>query len=312
MRRRRGTIAARTAAGLVSLLVLVSTGLLWSVTQKITSSVRIATVDLAHTSSSALLPMTVLLIGSDLRVGADVGGGVSGQRADALLVARFQPDHTVDVLSVPRDAWVPIPGRGTAKINAALNGSPSLVVRTVERLTGLGIDHVVVVDFDGLRDLTTALGGVTVDNPAASTDPLTHQHFPAGRLTLSGDRALTFVRQRYGLPGGDFGRIVRQQDMLAAIGRRLAADPGSLPATARIVARDVTVDRGLTPPVVTTLALAVMDSDIRFYTAPSAGFGTAPDGESYVRLNIRLLTTACRALRDDRPVPLPATPIRVP
>lgn len=327
--RRRAVVALGVAVALLSALVLTTAGVLWGLTQWVTTSVRSVAVPALHDPApqgtpsdttprqAADLPMTVLLIGSDLRAGADVGGGVTGQRADSIMLVRFDTDGAVTVLSIPRDSWVPIPGVGTEKINASLAGSPSLVVRTVEDLTGVPIDHVVLVDFNGVRDLTTALGGVTVDNPTASTDPLTHTHFDAGPITLSGDRALTFVRERYGLPGGDFGRIDHQQELVSAIGRQLAAadllaHPALLRQTVGIVARDVTVDSGLTPQLMTQLGVAVLTAPpgaVRFYTAPWSGFGTSADGESYVRLDMPLLGAACRALRDGAPVPLPETPI---
>ncbi|WP_290056352.1 LCP family protein [Amycolatopsis solani] len=261
-------------------------------------------------------PVTVMLLGSDRREGPDVGGGVTGERADSILLAHFAAGHRkLEVLSVPRDAWVPIPGHGSAKINASLSlGGVGLVVRTVEDLTGVRIDHVVVADFAGVRRLTTELGGVPVDNPVASTDPQTRTHFDAGPIVLEGDRALTFVRQRYGLPHGDLDRIGRQHLLLSALGRDVAAkgltDPDLLSRVFGVVHDTVSADAGLTPDRFRELFLDVATlppNAVSFHTAPVSGSGRAPDGQAYLTLDRPRLAAAADALRAGRPVPLPAT-----
>jgi LCP family protein required for cell wall assembly len=322
-RRRWGRIAVQISVGLLALLVLAAAGLLWNVTNSVTTAVHTVPVDALPSASGSTVgkPMTILLLGSDLREGSDVQAGVSGQRADAIMLIRFNAERTrIDVLSIPRDSWVPIPGKGTQKINASLGGGPSLVVRTVQALTGIQIDHVMLMDFNGVRDLTTALGGVTVVNEQAATDPRNGTHFNAGPITLSGDRALAYVRLRYGLPGGDFDRIAHQQQVVAAIGNKLTdADVVGKPLTlehmVRIVADNLTVDSGLTSGVMTQLLVDIVSTPqqgTHFYTAPSAGFGRSADGQDYVRLDMPKLTAATQALRSDRPVPLKGTPIALP
>jgi LCP family protein required for cell wall assembly len=322
-RRRWGRIAVQASVALLALLVLGAAGLLWNVTNSVTTSVHTVPVDAlpAARADTAGRPMTVLLLGSDLRVGSDVTAGVSGQRADAIMLVRFNAERTrIDVLSIPRDSWVPIPGHGTEKINAALGGGPSLVVRTVQALTGVRIDHVMLMDFNGVRDLTTALGGVTVVNEHAATDPRNGTHFDAGPIQLSGDRALAYVRLRYGLPNGDFDRIAHQQQVVSAIGHKLSnsdllGQPLMTEHVVRIVADNLTVDSGLTSSVMTRLLVDIVSTPQRathFYTAPSAGFGRSSDGQDYVRLDMTKLKAATTALNDDRPVPLPGTPIGLP
>ncbi|HYS40054.1 MAG TPA: LCP family protein [Pseudonocardiaceae bacterium] len=246
-RRRWGWIAVQVSLGLLALLIFGAAGLLWNVTNSVTRSVH--TVPVAALppapATTAGRPMTVLLLGSDLRVGTDATDGVAGQRADAIMLVRFSPDRSrIDVLSIPRDSWVTIPGKGTAKINASLAGGPSLVVQTVHALTGIQIDHVMMMDFGGVRDLTTALGGVTVINERATTDPRNGAHFDAGPLTLSGNRALAFVRQRYGLPNGDFDRIAHQQQF--GRGHRAEGEAGG-PARQSAAGEEHGADRGEQP-----------------------------------------------------------------
>ncbi len=145
-------------------------------------------------------PVTFLLVGSDTRVAAAEGEDPSG-RSDAIMIARFSGDRQhAQLISIPRDSWVDIPGRGMNKINAAYAfGGPSLLIQTVEQLTQVRIDHYVAIDFDGLIQVTDDLGGVdVVVAETTSNGPYT---FPAGVNQLNGDEARWYLGQRYGLPG---------------------------------------------------------------------------------------------------------------
>ncbi|GAA3881925.1 LCP family protein [Saccharothrix violaceirubra] len=256
---------------------------------------------------------TILLLGSDARVGADAGSGVTGERADVIMLARIAPHRgAVNVLSIPRDSWVDIPGRGYAKINAALAyGGIPLAVRTVEQVSGVHVDHVVEVGFGVVRELTTLLGGVTVTLPEASTDPLTNTTFDAGENVLEGDRALTFVRQRYGLPGGDLDRIARQHQLLfGALARVRTLNPLGQPLLldrlTRLVSSSVAIDEGLTVTDLFTLADQVSrigSGRVRFATAAVASLGTSPDGQSIVNLDADAFAAQCAALARDEPIP---------
>lgn len=321
-RRRWGRIAVQASVAVLALVVLGAAGLLWQVTNSVTGSIQsVPIAGLPTTVAAKGTPMTVLLLGSDARIGADQGNGVTGQRADAIMLIRMNADRSrIDVLSIPRDSWVNVPGHGTQKINAALNWGPSLQVKTVEALTGIPIDHVMVMDFDGVRDLTTALGGVTVVNEHAITDPRNGNHFNAGPLTLSGNQALLYVRIRYGLPNGDFDRIAHQQQVVAAISEKLRSEdvlgkPLLAEQMVGIVARNLTVDSGLTSALMTQTLVDILStppSGLHFYTAPFTGFGTSADGQSYVNLNMPVLAAACAALKADKPLPLKGTPINLP
>src|SRR5829696_4147668 len=154
-----------------------------------------------------------VLLGSDSRVKTDAGQG----RSDVLMVMHLSRDRkSAYIISFPRDMYVPIPGHGKDKINAAFAfGGPPLTVRTVEGLLGTRIDHVALIDFEGFMNLTEELGGVTVYNKHASASR--GYRFPAGYLTIKGEEALAYVRERYGLPRGDLDRADRQRAVLQAI-----------------------------------------------------------------------------------------------
>ena len=124
-------------------------------------------------------PVTFLLVGSDTR-GETLDGEDPDGRSDAIMIARFSGDRRhAQLISIPRDSWVDIPGHGKNKINASYAfGGPSLLIQTVEQLTQVRIDHYVAIDFDGIIQVTDDLGGVDVYvAETTSNGPYT---FPAG------------------------------------------------------------------------------------------------------------------------------------
>ena len=171
---------------------------------------------------------TVLVLGLDRR-GSEV------PRADTMLLVRLgPPGQPPAVLSIPRDLWVQIPGRGEDRINTAFvwgelgpGGGAALAKRTVEESFSLRVDRVAVVDFSCFEGAVDAAGGVAIDIPQRLVDPAFPTKdggamqvvFEQGRQTVNGERALQYVRTR--APDSDFGRIRRQQQVLAAIAERV-------------------------------------------------------------------------------------------
>jgi LCP family protein required for cell wall assembly len=231
--------------------------------------------------SASADPVTFLLVGSDTR--ADIApGDLPDARSDAIMIARFAADRQhAQVISVPRDSWVGIPGHGMGKINAAYAlGGPTLLIQTVEQLTGVRIDHYAAIDFDGLVQVTDDLGGVDVVVPeTTSWGPYT---FSAGVNHLDGDQARWYVGQRYGLPGGDFDRVKRQQNYLRAMfGKLFSQDvftsPGKLDSALLAVTSAVAVDDSLGNGDLLSLAYSMRGltpDDVEFFTAPVLGTGT--------------------------------------
>lgn len=233
--------------------------------------------------------LNFLLVGVDTRAdeqttGSDGDGAVfvpGRQRSDVIMVVHVSADRrTASVVSLPRDSWVAIPGRGRDKINAAYSsGGGSLLVRTVEGLTGLRIDHFAVVDFAGFKDITNAVGGVDVQVREATGDR--RGMFPAGLNHLDGDQALVYVRQRYNLPQGDLDRVRRQQNVIKALmtkagDRGMLANPPRALRLADSVARAVSVDDSLSNGDLRSLVLSLRGlrpGAVKFVTAPVRGFG---------------------------------------
>ncbi len=136
-----------------------------------------------------------LSVGSDARASAPEGVAAGG-RSDAIMLARFSADRQhAQVISVPRDSWVDIPGYGMDKLNAAYAYSaPTLLIQTVEQLTDVRIDHYVAINFEGLIQVTDDLGGVdVVVAETTSNGPYT---VPAGVNHLDGDQARGYLGQR--------------------------------------------------------------------------------------------------------------------
>ncbi|SDN43982.1 transcriptional attenuator, LytR family [Geodermatophilus siccatus] len=226
-------------------------------------------------------PVTFLLVGSDTRATAEEGIAAGG-RSDAIMIARFSADRQhAQLISVPRDSWVDVPGHGMDKVNAAYAyGGPALLIRTVEQLTDVRIDHYVAIDFEGLIQVTDDLGGVdVVVAETTSNGPYT---FPAGVNHLDGDQARWYLGQRYGLPGGDFDRVRRQQQYLQAMFGKLFSsdtftDPGRLDAALLAVTSAVAVDEQLGNTEILSLAYSLRGltpDDVDFFTAPVLGTGT--------------------------------------
>jgi LCP family protein required for cell wall assembly len=122
-------------------------------------------------------------------------------------------------------------------------------IRTVQDLTGVTIDHYAQVNLAGFYDVTQAIGGVQVCLRNPVDDSYSGAHFPAGEQTVSGATALSFVRQRHGLPQGDLDRIRRQQVFMAGVAQKVLSagtltDPGKLATLADAIKKSVVLDQG--------------------------------------------------------------------
>ena len=252
---------------------------------------------------------TFVLLGSDSRIDV-TAQKANWSRSDTIMMLHLDKAHQhAYLVSIPRDSWVPIPGHGTAKVNAALAwGGPSLLVQTLEQLTDVHIDHLALIDFNGFKALVDALGGVDVTIPQTVNDPELHTTWNAGTQHLDGARALLYVRQRHGLPGGDFDRIKRQQNLLRSImvktlSSGTISNPITLTKTLDAISRSLSVDEDLTMSTMRSLAIGsrnMRSHDVTFLTVPLTGTGTAGGGQSVVFLDAAKDKALWTAMRDDR------------
>jgi len=247
--------------------------------------------------------LNYVLLGSDSRDPGNEGNG----RSDTIMVVHLNAKRTkAYIISFPRDMYVNIPGYGRNKINAAFAfGGAPLAVRTLESLTGVRMDHVVLIDFEGFIKLTEDLRGVTVINKNAFSS---HGfHYPKGKITIGGEEALWFVRERKQLPGGDLARAENQRNVIKAIVEKgLSAETISDPATFVTfignLARHLTVDNGLTEGEIrrAALSLRLTGEDIELMQAPISGFSTTGDGQSIDVVDKAKMAEMSAALTEDR------------
>jgi polyisoprenyl-teichoic acid--peptidoglycan teichoic acid transferase len=168
-------------------------------------------------------PTTILVLGSDAR-------GNEPSRSDTIMLMRFDPkDHTVTQLSIPRDTLADVQGHGETKINEAYFwGQAPLAIATVERFTGVEINHIMIVRFRGFRRLINGIGGITVNVPETVTSEYIGGRvvtFKKGKRVMNGDEALVYSRIRKS--DDDFHRMSRQQQVVQALQTQVAR-PGNL------------------------------------------------------------------------------------
>ncbi len=242
--------------------------------------------------------LNFLLLGSDSR-SADPEGG----RSDVIVLMHISDDREqVHLIHFPRDLYVDIPGHGEDKINAAYAyGGPQLVVSALQPLIGVPVDHVALIDFEGFKSMTDAVGGVDVDVAEASPG------FSVGTQHMNGERALEFVRERKALSQGDISRGQRQQAfikglMIKGTSSDTLTNPVTLANFVDAATANLTVDQNLSVGDMRGLAFdmrGLRSGDVAFITAPWSGLGTAPDGGSIVLTDEAQMDRLAEALQTD-------------
>ncbi len=257
--------------------------------------------------------MNILLLGVDhsdeASAEADSLTGAAGQRSDSMMLAHIPEDRSeVFIMSIVRDTWIEIPGYGMNKLNAAvaLGGVP-LLMQTLEGTFETKIDHVAMIDFEGFRELSTALGGVTVDNDIAFTANDTDYYYPTGEITLEGDRALRFVRERKSFNDGDYQRVRNQRKFISAaveqmLSREVLKNPAKIYDLVDKVTPYLSFDESLDAATIVGLGVQlknVSSEDLRMFTMPTAGTSTSPDGQSIELASEAAIAQISEALKTD-------------
>lgn len=268
-RRRTGRIV------LISLLVLVlaAGGTLYWLYSRLDGNIKGVDIDKAlGDDRPEKLPTSgqnLLVLGSDSRAGAEnkeLGGGgdVSGARSDTAMVVHIPEGRTEAVaVSIPRDTLVTRPectkadGSTVPTANRVMFNSvysqvgPACVVKTVEKMSKVRIDHYLEINFAGFKDLVDAIGGVTVDVPQDIDDKSSGLHLTKGTHKLDGTQSLAYVRTRHGIgDGSDLGRIGLQQQFLLALlsevkSQDLLGSPTKSYKIANSATKSLTTDSGL-------------------------------------------------------------------
>ena len=247
IRRRRRRWVRWVGAG-VGVVVVAAAGVGWGVYAKLDANItpdNAAAAELARYEKerpTALVKgaQNILLIGSDSRSGdgnAEYGRDSGTERSDTTILLHLAADRrSATAVSLPRDLMVDVPGclrpDGTrtepmfAMFNYAFQvGGSGCTIRTVEKLTNVRIDHHMVVDFHGFKDMVDAVDGVDVCLKAPIRDKAAKLRLPAGKVTLDGEQALGYVRARKSLGNGsDTDRMDRQQGFLGALVNKVQSD----------------------------------------------------------------------------------------
>ncbi|NQX26656.1 LCP family protein [Microbacteriaceae bacterium VKM Ac-2854] len=271
--------------------------------------------------------VNILLAGSDSAQGSAEGAyGDRGENLnDVTMLMHISEDHqTVEVISFPRDMYVAIPSctnpdtgavsdaLDSAKINTSLSyGGLACTVATVEQLTGLDIPYAALIQFDGVIEMSNAVGGVDVCVASPIEDEYTGLYLEAGTHSLVGAQALAFLRTRHGVgDGSDLTRISSQQVYLSSLVRKIKSaetltNPVALYGLARAAVSNMQLSTSLSDPsTMVSIGLALQDVDLSsvvFVQYPSAVDG---DGTYPVQDAADALTAAIKA---DQPIELSGT-----
>ncbi|WP_240675479.1 LCP family protein, partial [Cellulomonas endophytica] len=268
-RRRRRVLLAAAAVLLVALVA-------WPVGLVVWANGKVQHVT-ALSGAAGTPGTTYLLAGSDSRAEGGPQDGTEGARTDTILLLHVPESGPTALVSLPRDTYVDVPGSGPAKLNAAYAwGGAPLLVRTVEGLTGLTVDHYVEIGMAGVEGVVDAVGGVQLCYDADVDDPQSEMRWTAGCHDVGGRDALAFARMRKADPLGDVGRALRQRQLVQAVvarvdPRSLLLHPGRQVDLVSAGTAALTVDEGADVVDLARLALA-----FRAATGPAGITGAPP------------------------------------
>ena len=278
--------------------------------------------DIEHVAPAVEGPVNILVMGEDTRSGEgnDIDGESGGGGSDTTILLHVSADREdVYGVSLPRDAMVArpqcesdgetVPAADPVMFNEAFAlAGPRCTVKMVESLTGIYIDHFVVLDFNGFKAMVDAVHGVQVCIPEDVDDDQHDIHFEAGTQELDGDAALDYVRERYVLSvTGDIGRMKRQQAFIASMANKVLS-AGTLSRPMRVynflkaVTKSIEVDEDLDS--LAKMADLVRNvqgpglSDIKFLTVPIAEYEPDPNRLQWTDAAKDLW----RRIRNDRPL----------
>jgi LCP family protein required for cell wall assembly len=324
----------RWAALGTSLVLLAAAGAGWwfyrkldsNITTDTTAAAELETYEKERPTPVAVDAQNILLLGSDTRAGEgnskygrDENGG--SQRSDTTILLHIAADRkSATAMSIPRDLLVTVPSCGkpdgsrskeqTAQFNWAFQfGGAACTIRTVEKFTGVRIDHHMVIDFRGFKDMVDAVDGVEVCLKEPIDDKDARLKLPAGPQTLHGEEALGFVRARKTLGNGsDTERMERQQQFLGALVKKVQSNgvllnPTRLYPVLDAATKSITTDPGLDSLKdlydLTRSLRSIPTEKVQFLTVPRQPHAANPNRDELVQPEADQLF---KSLREDDPV----------
>jgi LCP family protein required for cell wall assembly len=305
-------LGARVVAAVLSLLVLVGSGWAWATYRSFSADIKRVNAISKKGSTPNIdgKDQNILIVGNDDRdsasdaelrqLGTTRDGGT--YNTDTMMLLHVPADGSkATVISFPRDSYVDIPGHGKHKLNSAYpdgvrdangnkDGGAALLVKTIEGLTGLTVDHFVQVDLLGFFRISNAIGGVDVCLNEAQKEANSGIDLPKGHSVIKGTQALAFVRQRYGLPAGDLDRIKRQQYFLSAVFRKMSSagtllNPFKLQNLLKAVTKSLLMDQSLDPLKLAQQMQNLQAGNVKFTTIPTNGTSDTPNDGNVVVVN---------------------------
>jgi LCP family protein required for cell wall assembly len=316
--------------GIAVAVVLVATGSVSAIAlYRLNGVVQSKTVDIKPKGSASAQvgsidgPVNLLIVGSDSGDGNAAYGKRGENLNDVTILIHISPkSKSATAISFPRDLWTEqaactsdegksVPASGPRKFNEGLyRGGLSCVAAEVTGLTGLDVDYAGLIEFDGVVEMSNALGGVTVCLASPMKDRYTGLNLPAGENTLQGAGALAFLRSRHGLAeGSDLARISNQQVFLSALMRQVKSsetltNPIKLYGLATAAAEHMTLSKELaSPTTMVSIALALKDiplDRITFIQYPNSP--KTINGQSVTIAQTSLAKTLVQAVKDDKAV----------
>ncbi len=257
------------------------------------------------------LPLNILVMGSDNRDGTNIGGKTPGLSDTTILLHLSADRERAYGVSLPRDAIVDRPdctskngkktiAGGETQFNAAYAvGGPACTIKTVESLTDIRIDHFVVINFAGFKEMVNAINGVTVCVPEEVDDDVGKIYLPKGTYKVDGNQALDYVRVRndLGAPNGDIGRMKRQQSFIAAMVEKVVSK-GTLANPVRLYKfLDAATESLTTDPGFASLKeLASLGTSLKDIGLDNVQFVTVPNRPYPADTNRLELTPAAEGL----------------
>lgn len=257
-------------------------------------------------------PLNFLLLGSDSREGETDKGVVAGERSDTIMLVHISAKRdSAAIISIPRDAYVMIPeskGRkaGMNKLNAAFAfGGAPLAAKTVSQLTGITLDGAMIVNFAGIRTMVEAVGGVEVCLDYNVKSSFSNKEWKKGCHTMNGKTAEEFVRNRKGVPGGDFGRMHDQQLVVSGIIAKVSqgdalTNPIKFDRLVVTAAQSLTVDKTIDLRKLAVSVKNIRPEHVKFGTTPYLNPGLKTPAGSAVELDPVKDKELFDAIRDDK------------
>ncbi|MCO1581130.1 LCP family protein [Crossiella sp. SN42] len=327
--KRQALRAAKTVVAITSATVLLVAGFAYGKLGDLQDGLTKNDVIEKRTGTAADGATDILLVGNDSRVDAQGNplpkqilqelraGDNEGHLTDSLILIRIPNDGSkASAMSFPRDSYVEVPGHGKNKVNSAYafgrnaalkqlrnSGKPKpeqereantagskVLIKTLENLSGVDIDHYAEVNLLGFYEITKAVGGVDVCLNKATKDEKSGANFKAGPQTISGGDALAFVRQRYGLPRSDLDRVVRQQVFMAGLAKKILSggtltDSTKLTNLIEALKKSIVLDQHWDVIAFAQQMQGMAGGRISFETMPVGDSIKSPDGQDVFSVN---------------------------